>query len=131
LIYFANDLPESVYVNEIFEVQLQVKIQDGTPLSMKLVSCNVTKAFSFYNMTAEIFSSMANSDFNVQKSSLLVVGSRLDSTRTQSETNKQGIARIYVKIKESPVNSEIRLICQSGQAISAPSSRIKIKHPIK
>ena len=128
---FLTDPPKSVTVNEIFEVSVLVTIGGGTPLPEAPVSCNVTKAMSLSNIAAEIFSSLASSNYNIQKSNFLQPGSRLDDKRSDAKTNTRGIAKLYVRIRESSLNSSVRLVCQSGKVTTPTSTKIKIEHTVK
>jgi hypothetical protein len=86
---------------------------------------------SFGSIALEIFSSLANSNYNIQRSAFLAPGSKLDNKRTFAQTDKNGIAKLYIRIKESPVDSQVRLVCESGKAKTPPSQKIKIRHQIK
>ena len=50
---------------------------------------------------------------------------------TRGITNKDGIAKIYLQIKESPLNSEVRIMWQTGNIVTPYSSPIKVTHPIE
>ena len=130
-INFLTDPPEEVSVNQIFPIELQVSVSGGSPLPNALVSCNVTKATDLSKVSSEIFTSLANSNYNIQKSSFLAPGSKLDPDRTTARANKQGVAKLYLRVKESPLDSVVKIVCQSGTAMSPPSSRIKVTHPIR
>jgi len=82
-------------------------------------------------VSTEIFTSLANTEFNTQRSGLLAPGSRLDESRISAITNRQGVARLYLRVAESPLDSEVRIVCQSGSAITPPSPTVKVVHPIK
>jgi hypothetical protein len=84
----------------------------------------------FSEISEEVFTSVANSNFNIQKSGMLVPNSKLDESRTSGITDKFGVATLYLRIKEAPLHSSVMLICQSGKIVSTPSSKIKIIHPI-
>lgn len=109
-IEFLSDPPSLVTVNEIFQVTVKVSISGGTALPGAPVYCNVTKAMSFSNIAAEIFSSLANSNYNIQKSNFLAPGSKLDEKRTNAITDNDGVAKLYIRIRESPVDSSVRLV---------------------
>ena len=131
LISFVEDPPKQVSVKEIFRVKVRVSASGGSPLPNKKVKCNVTKSFDNRKLSTEIFTSLANSNFNIQKTSFLVPSSKLDPKRTSAITDLDGIATLYLSVKESPYNSTIKLVCQSGSKVSSPSTNIKIRHPFK
>ena len=128
---FYVDPPSEVSVNTIFQVSLKVGISGGTPLPGAMVSWNVTKAFSFTSIAAEIFTSLASSNYNIQRSAFLAPGSRLDDKRTRAIADNEGIAKLYIRIKESPVDSQVRIVCESGKAVTPPSPRITVNHQIR
>lgn len=130
-INFLSDPPREVSINRIFPVELQVSVSGGFPLPNALVSCNVTKALDLSKVSSEIFTSLANSNYNIQKSSFLAPGSKLDPARTTTRTDKNGRAKLYLRIKESPLDSKVRIVCQSGRAVSPPSISIRVTHPIR
>ena len=130
-ISFYVDPPSEVSVNTIFQVSLRIGINGGTPLPGALVSWNVTKAFSFTSIAAEIFTSLANSNYNIQRSAFLAPGSKLDEKRTRAIADSNGIAKLYIRVKESPVDSQVRIVCESGKAITPPSPRITVNHVIR
>ena len=130
-ISFISDPPSEVSVNQIFKVELIVKISGGAPLPNAKVSCNVTKAFDLSKLTSEIFTSLGNSNYNIQKSSLLAPSSRLDEDRTSGITDLNGTAKIYLRVKESPLDSKVRIVWQCGKIVSPPSPKISIVHPIR
>jgi hypothetical protein len=130
-IVFLDDPPRKVTVNTIFQVSLKVSITGGGPLPNAAVSCNVTKAVSFTNIAVEIFSSLANSNYNIQRSSFLAPGSRLDNNRANTIADRDGIAKLYIRIKESSLDSDVRIVCQSGKAQTSPSTKIRVDHVIK
>lgn len=130
-ISFISDPPKSISVNEIFQVTLKVSVSGGAPLPNAIVSWNVTKAMSFSSIAEEIFSSLANSNYNIQKSSFLAPGSRLDEKRATNQADENGIAKLYIRVREAPVGSSVRLVWQSGKATTPPSPAIKMEHPIK
>jgi len=129
-IIIEEDPPEEVTVNQIFEIKVFVAVSGGYPLANALVTCNLTNSMDFSNVSTEIFTSLANTEYNVQKSSLLAPRSKLDDSRTSATTDRHGEASLYLRISESPINSEVRIICQSGEAMTPPSPNIKVKHPI-
>jgi hypothetical protein len=74
---------------------------------------------------------MANSNYNIQKSSLLAPGSRIDPNRASAMTNKEGIAELFLRVLESPIDSSVRLVCQTNDVMTTPSPKIKIIHPFR
>ena len=128
---FLADPPREIRVNQIFPVELQVSMSSGFPLPNAKVTCSVTKPIDLSKVSSEIFTSLANSNYNIQKSSFLAPGSKLDPDRTTARANKQGVAKLYLRVKESPLDSVVKIVCQSGTAMSPPSSRIKVTHPIR
>ena len=40
------------------------------------------------------------------------------------------LQKIYLRIKESPPNSKVRIVCQCGKVVSSPSRTITIDHSI-
>ena len=131
LISFVEDPPQEVSVNEIFRVKVKVSVSGGSPLPNNKVRCNVTKSVDYSKLSTEFFTSLANSNFNIQKTSLLVPNSKLDPKRTSAITDLDGIATLYLSVKESPYDSKVRLVCQSGSKVTSPSTNIKITHPFK
>jgi hypothetical protein len=128
---FISDPPAIVSVNSIFPVELYVTSKGGYPLPNALVACNVTKALDLSKMSSEVFTSLANSNFNIQKSSFLAPASKLDPERTVTRSDSKGIAKLYLRVKESPLDSKVRIVCQSGRTMSSPSTKIKIEHTIR
>jgi len=104
-LFFKTEPPNSTFVNEIFKVEVVVGINGGTPLPNAKVTCNITKDIESSDISKEIFNSLASANFNIQKSNLLFPSSKLDENRTSGITNNQGIARLYLRIKESPLNA--------------------------
>ena len=129
-INFISDPPQKVLVNQVFKVELSVKINGGTPLPKAQVDWNVTKAFDLSKLTSEIFTSLGNTNYNIQKSGLLAQSSKLDEDRSSGITDRNGTAKIYLRIKESPPNSKVRIVCQCGKVVSSPSRTITIDHSI-
>ena len=127
---FLTDPPKIAFVNEIFEISVLVTVGGGTPLPEAPVNCNVTKAISLSNIAAEIFSSLASSNYNIQKSNFLQPGSKLDDKRSDAKTNVRGIAKLYIRIKESALGSSVRLVCQSGKVTTPTSPAIQVKHNV-
>ena len=130
-INFISDPPSEVFINQIFNVNLAVKIVGGSPLSSTDISWNVTKEFDLTKITTEIFTSLGNTNYNIQKTSLLAPSSKLDDDRTTDKTDENGIAKVYLRIKESPLNSKVVIVCQCGNVVSPPSSVISVLHSIR
>ena len=128
---FIKDPPREVSINDIFPIEVRVSTKGGYPLPNTRVSCNVTKAMDLSKMSSEVFTSLANSNFNIQKSSLLAPGSELDPDRTSTKSDNYGVAKLYLRVKQSPLDSKVRIVCQSGSAMSTPSTTIKITHPVR
>ena len=128
---FITDPPDIVQVKEIFSIELQAKIKGGAPSTNSIIDWNVTKSFDLSHISYEIFTSLGNTKFNIEKSNLLSPGSKIEESMTRGTTNKNGIARIYLQIKESPLNSEVRIMWQTGSTITHFSSPVKIKHPFE
>jgi len=130
-VVLTQDPPPEVSINQIFGVEALVTVTGGFPLANAKVFCNVTKALDLSKVSSEIFTSLANTEYNIQRSSLLAPGSRLDESRVSAITNKKGIAKLYLRVSESPLDSSVRLVCQSGRAMTAPSPKIRITHTVK
>ena len=128
---FISNPPSNVSVNQIFKVEVSVKINGGTPLPNAKVSWNVTKAINLKEITAEIFTALGNTNYNIQKSNLLALSSKLDKDRTSGYTGLNGIAKIYLRIKESPLDSKVAIVCQCDKAVSPLSTTISVFHPIR
>ncbi|CAI2379968.1 unnamed protein product [Moneuplotes crassus] len=129
-IILLHDPPAEISILQVFVLEVLVTVDGGFPLANARVTCNVTKDLDLSQISTEIFTSFANTEYNVQRSSLLAPGSRLDEKRSSAITNNQGIARLFLRVQESPIDSSVRLVCQSGRAVTSPSSKINIKHPI-
>jgi hypothetical protein len=130
-VILTSDPPREVSVNQIFAIDTYVTVSGGYPLSNAVVVCNVTKALDMSQVSSNIFTSLANSNYNIQKSSMLAPGSKLDPSRTSAVTDKYGRAKLFLRVIESPLDSSVRVVCQSGNAMSSPSPKIKVTHPVR
>ena len=48
--------------------------------------------------------------------------------RASAVTDLNGVATLYISLKDSPYDSSIRLVCQSGSKVTSPLTKIKIVH---
>ena len=127
-INFALHPPKRVFINEIFPIEVKVSTKGGNPLLNAKVSCNVTKDLDLSKMSSEVFTTLASSSFNIQKSSFLAPGTQLDESRTSAYSDTDGIAKLYMRIRKSPLDSDIRIICEADNEISPPSTMIRVQH---
>ena len=59
LLKFTQEPPETVGINEVFEIRIQPQIKGGSPLQYAVVKCNITEYFTQETVSSHYFSNIA------------------------------------------------------------------------